>query len=857
MSTLASANAPFDDAADVPRSAATLRNAACAVSAGVIAAGMLVLFGWAIDHEPLQRLFAYGVTIKANTAFGLVLAGGAVLLRRDDVAHGDATNHVARALAVVVALLGIATLAQYTFAVDLGIDQLLVRAERDASRTATPGRMAAITAAAFALLGIGLATLDVKVGRRRPAHYLILATIALGLTAVLGYVYGAIPTAGLGQGIQIALPTAAGFILLGSAALALRPRVGWMRQLLSIHAGGMLARRMLPFAVVVPLALGALRALGSWTSSLSAATLSATFAVLTMLAFGVVIMRTSAALDDADRKREASEVARLDLSVREERARAQAAAEAAARDSAETARRAAEQLLREKAEALGLLDVVLAGAPVAFALFDRSARLVRVNAALASLGDDAPERCVGRTAADVVPQLAGAIEEGVRRVLATRETILDVALTLDVASHRQRSRHFLASYYPVALGDGELVGVGACLVETTEQLLLEAQLLQSQKMEAVGRLAGGIAHDFNNLLTVIGTYSDLLLKNTPAADHRHADLAEIRDAAARAAQLTRQLLAFSRNQVIEPRVLNANDVVHSTEKMLRRLIGEDVVLDAKLDPELANVLVDPGQLEQVLMNLVVNARDAMPEGGRITLETANVELSEDYAQHHVGVEPGPYVMLAVSDTGTGISPDVMAHLFEPFFTTKAPGQGTGLGLSTVYGIVKQSGGDIWVYSEVRHGTTFKVYLPRYTASAEAESTASVAHPAGGHETVLLVEDEDRLRQLAARVLRDGGYTVLEARDGTGAAKMARAHDGPIHLVLSDVVMPGANGRVVVELLTTIRPNARTLFMSGYTDDDVMRRGILARRTAFLQKPFTADLLLAKVREVLDAPSPAQ
>jgi PAS domain S-box-containing protein len=521
-------------------------------------------------------------------------------------------------------------------------------------------------------------------------------------------------------------------------------------------------------------------------------------------------------------------------------------AEHAARDHAEL-------LLRERTEALTLLDVVIESAPVGFALIDPQLRCVRVNAALAAIAGRTPADFPGRTPSDLTPGQAAFIEENVRQVLATKAPVLDVVYTRPSDTPGHRPRTFLASYYPVSVAHRGLVGVGAFILETTDRKALEEQLLQSQKMEAVGRLAGGIAHDFNNLLTVIFSYASLVLQGLDADDSRRGEISEIQDAAMRAAQLTRQLLAFSRKQVVAPKALDLNGVVEHTENMLRRLIGEDMELHTRLAPGLHTVHADAGQIEQVLMNLMVNARDAMPEGGRISIETANVQLSAEYAQHHSGVAPGEYAMLAVSDTGTGMSPEVLAHMFEPFFTTKAAGHGTGLGLSTVYGIVKQFGGDVWVYSEPQHGTTFKIYLPQYIEDEHVrEAPIPLTVPEGGEETVLLVEDDVRLRQLTERVLRANGYAVLAAADGAGALAAAAAHEGPIHLVLSDVVMPGMSGRGLVERLTAVRPTIRTLFMSGYTDDDVMRRGIFDRQTAFLEKPFTPEQLLAKVGEVLRA-----
>jgi hypothetical protein len=388
--------------------------------------------------------------------------------------------------------------------------------------------------------------------------------------------------------------------------------------------------------------------------------------------------------------------------------------------------------------------------------------------------------------------------------------------------------------------------------DVTEKRSLEAQLLQSQKIESMGRLAGGIAHDFNNLLGVISGYGELLRKRV-GGDTRLAKYADdILKAAERAAGLTRQLLAFSRKQVLQPRILDLNAVVGETEKMLQRLIGEDVQLVTVFDKRLGSLRADPGQIDQVLVNLAVNSRDAMPRGGRLTIETANVVLDRAYAHQHAGVEPGRYVMLAVSDTGQGMTPDVLARVFEPFFTTKEAGKGTGLGLATVHGIVKQSGGHVWVYSEPGRGTTFKIYLPRIDEPEEdAEPVAARADLSRGSETILLVEDEASLRELVRECLEAVGYTVIEARHGAEALEICERHRGFIHLLITDVVMPGMGGRELAERLQASRPEMRTLYMSGYTDDAVVLHGVLAEDMAFLQKPFTAEALARTVREVLD------
>jgi PAS domain S-box-containing protein len=383
--------------------------------------------------------------------------------------------------------------------------------------------------------------------------------------------------------------------------------------------------------------------------------------------------------------------------------------------------------------------------------------------------------------------------------------------------------------------------------------LSDRQLHQAQKMEAVGKLAGGVAHDFNNLITVIIGYGELLLRRFKEDQRAQDSLQEIQQAAERGAALVRQLLAFSRRQVLEPRVLDLNAVVKGLEKMLRRLIGEDVELRTTLEPGLGRVKADPGQVEQVLMNLATNARDAMPQGGRLSIETRNAEVDAGAAQGRAPLAPGPYALLEVADTGMGMSPEVRERIFEPFFTTKEPGKGTGLGLATVYGIVKQSGGYIYVRSEPGQGSVFEIYLPRVAGEAAGEARAGErASPApGGSETVLVVEDEEAVRRMMAQVLRGQGYRVLEAGGGEAALQAAARHAGPLHLLVTDVVMPGMNGRQLAEQLAAQRPGVRVLYVSGYAEGIIEERGVLAPQVAFLRKPFTSEGLAARVRQVLD------
>jgi len=388
-------------------------------------------------------------------------------------------------------------------------------------------------------------------------------------------------------------------------------------------------------------------------------------------------------------------------------------------------------------------------------------------------------------------------------------------------------------------------------VTASELEVAREQLALSQRIEAVGRLAGGVAHDFNNLLSVILTYAGFAIERLDPSDPVRADIQEVHDAGQRAAELTRQLLAFSRKQVLQPRPLNLNDRVAAMQSMLSRVLGEDIRIDVRTAADLGSVMADPGQLDQVLMNLAVNARDAMPNGGRLLLETANAELDAEYAAEHVVVEPGSYVMVAVTDTGHGMDAETRSRIFEPFFTTREEGKGTGLGLSTVYGIVKQSGGYIWVYSEIGVGTTFRVYLPRVDRPAVEHRVRRPVIIATGDETILVVEDEDAVRRAAERILRTAGYHVLSAANGDDALRLCEEHEGPIDLLLTDVVMPGLSGRDLSTRVQELKPGLKVMFTSGYTESAIVDHGVLEPGIAFIGKPFAATDLTRRVREVLD------
>ena len=486
--------------------------------------------------------------------------------------------------------------------------------------------------------------------------------------------------------------------------------------------------------------------------------------------------------------------------------------------------------------------------PATIATVDEG-RYIDVNESFLRVTGYRREEVIGKTSLELNFWERPEDRAGLVEMLKQRGSVRDVEISFRTKSGERRTGLDSAE----ALEVGGQHCVFAIFKDITEQKALERQLRQAQRMESIGRLSGGIAHDFNNLLSVILGYCDVLAGQLPPASPLLKECEQIRKAGERAASLTRQLLAFSRQQVLELKILDLNAVVMDTETMLRRLIGEDIDLCTALEENLGRVKADRGQIEQVIMNLVVNARDAMPHGGRLSIETSNVDLSEENVREHPQQIPGEHVLLSVSDTGLGMSAETQAQIFDPFFTTKELGKGTGLGLSTVYGVVRQSGGHIWVYSELGFGTTFKIYLPRVDVSVVSQKpSVDVIRSLQGTETILLVEDEEPLRTLTSRFLQESGYTVLEADHPDNALEIAAQHDGPIHLLLTDVVMPGMNGRTLVEKLAEIRPEVRPVYMSGYTG--FAHRGLLDSDADLLPKPFTRASLLRKLQEVLSSES---
>jgi two-component system cell cycle sensor histidine kinase/response regulator CckA len=510
-----------------------------------------------------------------------------------------------------------------------------------------------------------------------------------------------------------------------------------------------------------------------------------------------------------------------------------------------TERKHAEQALRESKEYLNQI-INCIGYPIF--VKDRSHKLVLMNDAFCAFSGMDREQVLGTSGFRFIPRdQAALIWKQEEEVFTTgRELISEEEITnAEGKACWVMSRKSLLTN---KRGQKQIVGV---LRDITEPKLLEAQLRQAQKMEAIGALAGGVAHDFNNLLAVIKGYTELMLEDCDQSDPRRADLEQVAKAAERAAALTSQLLAFGRKQILQPQNLDLNAAIAEMSAMLSRLIGEDIEINNIAGSDLGLINADPAQIQQVLMNLVVNARDAMPHGGKLTIETTNVDFDEKYARLHPMAKQGSYVMMAISDTGVGMDSATQARIFEPFFTTKQKDKGTGLGLPMVYGIVKQSYGFIWVYSEPRKGTTFKIYFPRVRGETQSPLGEHKSdHDIRGSETVLIVEDEDAVRALTSRILKGQGYTVLEASGGMEALRMAREFEGKIDLVLTDVIMPGISGTVLVSQMQAAHPGIKSLYISGYTDNAIVHHGVLDPNVAFLQKPFVAKSLTRKIHEVL-------
>ena len=804
------------------------RSAACAVAV----LGVSVLAGWCLDSRRLTSVVPGFVAMNPVTALAFILAGLALWLLQED-SRPSSAGPAGRMLAALVVVLTMLCLSRLYLPWDLGLDRLLFPERVSGVIDGFPNRMAPNTALSFALLGTALVLLDFRTTQAwRPAYALAAGAGALGLAAAVGYAYNASLLYGVGAFIPMALNTALGILVLAAGVLCARPAGGPPAVALAQGPGGVLARRLLPATLVVPLLLGWLHLKGREAGLYDSAGGIALLSAATTLIVAVLIWKAAAYLNRSDSARRRAEE---NLQALNEQLEARVV------QRTEEARRATAEL-----------RALFEASPLAICNVTASGEVRSWNRAAEELFGWQAGEVIGRPLPNIPPELVGEHGRLRQRALAGNPFTDHETKRL-----RQDGRLVDVSISTAALfdGDGVAHSVVAVYADISGRKTLEAQFRQAQKMEAVGRLAGGVAHDFNNVLTVIRTASELLVADLAHDDARRADAAEIRDAAARGATLTRQLLAFSRRQVLRLRSVNANAVVTQLEPMIRRLVEENVAVETRLAPDLSRIKVDPGQLEQVLLNLVVNARDAMPQGGTLLIETVNVLLDDAYPQSHLSTRPGPYVALTVTDTGCGMDAATQSRLFEPFFTTKPAGQGTGLGLATVYGIVKQSGGNIWVYSEVGRGTTFKIYFPQHLGPEEeplaaAESRPRVESLAGA--TILIVEDDVAVRSAVRRLLERHGYCVLEASSGADALVILAESPRAVDLVISDMVMPEMSGLQLRQHLRKLRPSLPVLLMSGYTEEAITRLGSAGPLPSLIEKPFTVDGILGKVRNLLSA-----
>ena len=799
--------------------------ACAAMSAGLAA---LAILGWVTHATTLSSFGPAFIPMAPSTAVCFLLLAGATAAYAAVPQRAFATR-AAAAAAWVVSALALVQLAQALGGGPSTADTLLVPRPARFGQVLV-GRMSPLTAIAFLLAGGAL--LAVAGGRRRPAlgdlgGWLASLLAVLGVVVLLGYGYGT-PLLYGGTVVPMALTTALAFGALAVALLSLAGRGRFpLRSLSGGSARARLLRAFLPIAPAVVVADGLFFRFAPATNpALHAASVALLLAIVVTVGVARAAHVVGQALDRAEDERRA-------------------------RDRAERATQEQARMLVEsqRVARLGSYRADLgAGSWTSSAMLDE----------IFGIGDPAFRKDLPGWLAVVHPDERDEMAAYFAEVAGGRQAFDREYRIRRLSDGAERWVHAIGEL--TYDGEGrplELIGTIQDVTERkaaeVEKAHVEGMLRQSQRLEAVGQLAGGVAHDFNNILGVITGYAELAQKQLPEGHPARPRLAEILKAAGRAAALTRQLLAFGRKQVMQPKLLDLNHLLRDLGKMVEPLVGEDVELEVRAAAELGAVKADPTQIEQVVMNLVVNARDAMPRGGQLTIETANVDLDEAYAALHPPAQVGRFVMIAVSDSGVGMDAEVQKHVFEPFFTTKPPGEGAGLGLATVYGIVKQSGGYIWVYSEPGRGTTFKIYLPRADEAPGAEAAAPAGLPsARGHETVLVVEDNAPLREAVRETLAGLGYVVLVAGDGESAIETAASHAGPIHLLLSDVVMPKLGGPGLALRVAALRPGIRVLYMSGYSNGVISRHGVLGPDVLLLEKPFTGERLARAVRAALDA-----
>lgn len=806
----------------VKRVAAAFRSYARIAACLSILLGCLVLAGWLADIPLLKSVKPSWAAMHPITALCYIIAGSALLIvqdpypsRKGRIAAGILSTFVVAFS--IISLLDFSVLPGHP---EGGAEAAKLDASSGLLRL---GIMSPITAIAFASIGIGILSICFEQRRRNdpvdydPTQLAVLMATLFTLPVLIGYLFSSDTVRMVAPYSMISIHSALITVVLSGAVLCARPERGIMRVFVADTVGGEVARRMLPLAFMVPIGLLVLCYLGYAYHLYDSRFGLSLFTSFNIGAITLIVIRTATSLTHSDLRRRRVESA---LTASERRFRA---------------------LIENSSDAISLFSrngTLLYGSPVITRILGYELDEVRGRNPLGIIHPE-DRKLVADALAQSITQPGTDIEVGAR------------------VRHKDGSWRDLEGVITNLLNDPSVHAIVANYRDVTEHRRLEEALRESHKMESIGRLAGGVAHDFNNILTAILGHAELASDQLPPDSPAQEDIQQVQESANRAAALTSQLLAFARKQIIEPRVVDLNELIIKLSSMLRRLIGENIDLVVKAAPDLHHTKVDPSQFEQILINLAVNGRDAMPDGGRLIIETSNEYLDEEYAEQHNDVQTGQYVLVTVSDTGQGIEEGIRLHIFEPFFTTKEKGQGTGLGLATCYGIVKQAGGHIWLYSEPGIGTTFKIYLPRAEAPLEKPLEApAVSRQVRGTETVLLVEDEPTLLDIATKTLRENGYCVISAPSGEAALNAATLHDGSIDLVVTDVIMPGMNGGALAERLKLFYPDIRIIFASGYTEDTIVHQGVLEPGISYLRKPFTPSTLAVRVRDALDESVPS-
>jgi len=816
----------------------------------VIAICAAVCIGWLIDSSWLKTglLDVGAVAMNPVTAVALVLASTSIILSRSETNRGAV--RVGRLLGAVVATIGLIKLVDYIFGFHSGLDRWLF------AQRIGENRMAPNTAGAFLIMGLALMLLDARSRARfAPAQLLAAAITVLGFLCLVGYAFRARSMYGVGPHIPMALNTALSFELLALAVLLCRPDRGIVAELRSSAVGGIAARRLLPVAILLPIVFGWLCEYGRHGETYVADFAAALMVTGTVVMFAAAVCWTAVALNAADGRRVEAEN-RLRI-ANEELDR---------RVSQRTAELVEANLdLAKKNHEVGMFRLMVESVQdYAFLILDPQGCIVSWNAGAERITGYRAVEIIGRHVSVFLPptEVADDAWEPTRQTAAVEGRCEEEGLRV-----RKDGSQFWANVVVTAIrnAEGRLAGFAKVTRDLTERRLAEAsaaraaddlkkrddQLRQSQKMEAVGTLAGGVAHEFNNLLQAMQAYTQFAMEGLMPEEPRYQDLQQVLAATDRAATLTRQLLGFGRRQALELKDVEPNGLVQDLLKLVQPLIGANIVVDVSLDPKVGLIHADASQFQQLMMNLCVNARDAMPDGGTLLIKSEDLHLTQHYCDVHPGIEPGRYLALTVSDTGTGMPPEVAEHIFEPFFTTKGLGKGTGLGLSMVYGMVQQHHGVIRTYSEVGHGTTFKILLPTVACASASTGTTATSPERGGVETILVADDEASVHDVYLRVLGRAGYRLLSARDGREAWEVFESHADEIDLMVLDIMMPNQTGRDVYRRVRDVRAEMPILFCSGYDPATTCVRFAEGDGLRFIQKPFDPDDLLRSVRQLLD------